>query len=625
MSAEPTQDDQSTHFPYFRHVIRPAGGTESAPMQNATRYLCAAAYLDKSFAGQVIKELLTEQHRGVVPSYGFDAEPVIAHCLRGQRLQLIRDLLLTGVTVLTFVLIPAGLIVYLAAILVFALGVRTIRQRTSSWLWRIGKSIISLTALFVLVLAAIYAAGQQAESPIGIMPAPPLGASSGSSGPLAILLLFSAAIAAIAIGYRVVVYQTLSDTLQPGSRAAAPPVGNPQWRQRIDDVAAAQRGNITLYSGDNPFLGAGKVTDPWARVWSIVIELDRKAARPLQAGVAEQPKRVDPVALHEHIRRRLAAMRDEFAPIPPPRAGGAAGATGAADPDQLPPNERIAGLVVDYHVVARGECVQRRRPVDLGTDLPQYAGHPLIDPALGVPFSQATPEGVEAIIRWPQGGIRCYQRVTIGAHGQAIKDRYGRPVAPAEDQDVVLSAFIYLAVEGRMLYGQFVATVMPPIRRAFRVVDVLPSYSTGQILLQAITEEGLGALTSAITGPIRAIVSVGRMIGAALRITDSPRERLRFTVYDYGARLSIRQRAADRRFHTFMQELDVDKYTKLVERRLNEAVLDYLDNECQIDTSQYRQQASMIMNSGVIITGGTVNGQVAAGVQVSQDQSTAKQ
>jgi hypothetical protein len=54
-------------------------------------------------------------------------------------------------------------------------------------------------------------------------------------------------------------------------------------------------------------------------------------------------------------------------------------------------------------------------------------------------------------------------------------------------------------------------------------------------------------------------------------------------------------------------------------------VLDYLDNECHIDTSQYRQQANMIMNSGVIITGGSVNGQVAAGAHVSQNQSTAKQ
>ncbi len=622
MSAEATQDDRSANFPYFQHVVRPAGSTESAPMQNATRYLCAAAYLDNSFAGQVIEELLTEQHRGVVPSYGFDAEPVIAHCVRGRRLQLIRDLLLTGVALLTFAFVPTGLIFYLGAILVFALFGEVVRRRKSSWLRRIGIVVIALATPVALVVAAWYGAGRQAQSASGLVYSLSLGAQFDSSAPLAILLLFTVAIAAIVIGYRVVVYQTLSDTLRPGSRAVAPRVGNPRLRQRIDEVAAAQRGNITLYSGDNPFLGAGNATDPWARVWSIVIELDRKATRPLQVGDREQPKRVDPVALHEHVRRRLVAMRDEFAPVQPPRAAGAAG---AADPDPLPPNERIAGLVVDYHVVARGECVQRSRPVDFGTDLPQYAGHPLIDPEYGVPYSQATPEGVEAIIRWPQGGIRCYQRVTIGAHGQAIKDRHGRPVAPVEDQDVVLSAFIYLAVEGRMLYGQFVATVMPPIRRGFRIVDVLPSYSVGQLVWRAITEEVPGALTSAITGPIRAIVSVGRMIRAALLATDGPRDRLRFTVYDYGARLSIRQHAADGRFHTFMQELDADKYTKLVERRLNEAVLDYLDNECHIDTSQYRQQANMIMNSGVIITGGTVNGQVAAGVHVNQEQSTAKQ
>jgi hypothetical protein len=409
----------------------------------------------------------------------------------------------------------------------------------------------------------------------------------------------------------------LSSTLKPGSRAPAPDVGNPSLRRRIDEVAGAQRGNITLYSGNNPFLGAGKTTDRWARVWSIVVELDRKASRSLALDTAENPKRVDPVALHDHVRKRLIAMRDEFLPS-------ADNAPAPARAEWLPLNERIAGLVVDDHVVARGECVQRRRPVDFDADGPQYEGHPLIDPQRGLPYSHATPDAVAAIIRWPQGGIRCYQRVTIGAQGQAIKDRDGRAIAPAEDQDIVLSAFIYLAVEGRMLYGQFVATVLPPIRRPFRIVDVLPSYSTGRLVWQAIRDVGFQAFGSAITGSVRSVVSLVRMLVAAVRVSEGPYERLRYTVYDYGARLSIRELAADRRFHTFMQELDADKYTKLIERRLNEAVLDYLDGECEIDTSQYRQQANMIMNSGVIMTGGSVTGQVAAGAHVVQEQNTRK-
>ena len=82
----------------------------------------------------------------------------------------------------------------------------------------------------------------------------------------------------------------------------------------------------------------------------------------------------------------------------------------------------------------------------------------------------------------------------------------------------------------------------------------------------------------------------------------------------------MRELAADADFHDFVQELDVDKYTKLIELRVNEALLDYLE-ERGIDVSAYRAQAGVVLNEGVIMTGGTVRGQVAAGRRVKQGQS----
>src|SRR5262249_15915108 len=69
---------------------------------NATRYLCAAAYLSSSFANDVIGELVAG-HRAVAPSRGINLEPVIRHCLKSRQMQLSRDLLLS-------VLLVAGLI-----------------------------------------------------------------------------------------------------------------------------------------------------------------------------------------------------------------------------------------------------------------------------------------------------------------------------------------------------------------------------------------------------------------------------------------------------------------------------------------------------------------------------------
>jgi hypothetical protein len=49
----------------------------STPTQQSesTRYLCAAAYLDRGFANQVITKVLEGEHRAVAPSYGVDVVP----------------------------------------------------------------------------------------------------------------------------------------------------------------------------------------------------------------------------------------------------------------------------------------------------------------------------------------------------------------------------------------------------------------------------------------------------------------------------------------------------------------------------------------------------------------------
>src|SRR5437870_4635465 len=64
-----------------------------------TRYLCAAAYIDRRFADEAISGVLEEEHRAVAPSYGVDLVPVIRHCLAARRRRLVRDAILVGLLV----------------------------------------------------------------------------------------------------------------------------------------------------------------------------------------------------------------------------------------------------------------------------------------------------------------------------------------------------------------------------------------------------------------------------------------------------------------------------------------------------------------------------------------------
>ncbi|MWA07239.1 hypothetical protein F8568_044300 [Actinomadura sp. LD22] len=347
-----------------------------------------------------------------------------------------------------------------------------------------------------------------------------------------------------------IVFSTLAGDLGPGATGPGPRTYSERVRRVIDRVRSAQHGNVTLYSGANPFIGAGDVTAPWSRVWSIALELDRPAS-------GSRPPGPD---------------GDTASPEP-----GSPGATG-------------------------------------------FQGHPLIDATAGVPFSVASPEAVAAMMRHPQGDLRCYQRVTVAGHGQAVDAPDGRPVAPAEEKDVVLSASVYLAVEGRMLYGQFVATVLPPVREAYRIVDRLPDWDAVTLLLRTLTESWRTVLAGTLLAWPRMLTTCGTMARSIVAATSSGNPA-RKTSHDHGARISVRELFAEDGFATFVQETDVDKYMRLIERRVNEAILDHLSDECGIDVSAYRAQAGVILNQGVIMTGGTVHGQVASGRRVEQRQT----
>ena len=597
--------------PFFYHA-QPVAETSRQPMQNTTRYLCAAVYLDKRIGDRVIAEFLDDENRAVAPSYGFDVEPVLLHALRARRYRLVRDLVLCGVWLGSLIFLPALTIAYFYLLAVLA-GFTAGPWRQLTWGWRLVAGSAGAVLFAWMVFGVVYATRTaQVIDSSGYTPYE----QEESKGPLEMLqtdlafpslILLTMALGLTVVAHLAVVHGVLARDLAPGAAGPPPRTFSDRVTRVLARIRSAQRGNVTLHSGTNPFIGAGDLSSPWARAWSIVLELDRPAAGPadLRKGGDAEPPSVDPMVMHLRVRDRLHAMRDERPPGEP-----------AADP--LPPNERITALLTGMHIAARGESVRRTRPPG-PADAVTMPPHPLIDPATGYPFSMASPDAAEALIRHPQSHIRCFQRVTVGAHGRAAIGRDGRIVAPAEEQDISLTAFVYLAVEGRMLYGHFAATVLPPVRREFRVVDLAPTWGTGGQVLRAFVHGRRGLLRAMVLPQVR-VVATGWAVLRSLFAAAAAHTSAQRLVHDYGARISIRELCAADEFDTYVQEMDADKYTRLIEWRVNEALLDYLGDECGLDVSAYRSQAGVIMNEGVIMTGGTVNGQVAGGRRVEQRQ-----
>jgi hypothetical protein len=93
---------------------------ETNSTSNATRLLCAGAYLDDTYRRAVIHELFVEQYRHIAPSYGYDVVPVLGHALAARRLRLLQSALVLAALLLFFLLMISGLIDFPLAFVLFA-------------------------------------------------------------------------------------------------------------------------------------------------------------------------------------------------------------------------------------------------------------------------------------------------------------------------------------------------------------------------------------------------------------------------------------------------------------------------------------------------------------------------
>ncbi len=548
-------------------------------MTNATRYLSAAAYLNPTYAGTVIRELVSS-HRAVAPSVGIDLGPIIRHCLRARNSRLIRDAALTILLIIGLILarLQTGLILYVTFFAGFLPSVNWARKSLVTKAFAIVGCLILLGGFALSLAAIIFSASLlgslgSTDQGLGGVGQP---ASFRLITPIGIAILVAMIVTQVA--YMYVTSRTLCDELGPDAHPR-PPRGT-QVESRIARVRAAQHGNLILYSGENPFIGTGKRT----RAWSIAIELQRTTdGRQHQWGPSRSQDYVpiDPVELQQVIRDRLLKLKDET----------------------LPPNERINALIVEDHIVGLG--------------LHRWDS-PLIDPVQKVPYSQASPEAVAALIRNPQAGLRYYQRATVCDVGQSVWT--GREkVIDGSDHDIAASAFIYVAVEGRMFYLEFVASVLPPVNHRWYVVDLLPKISAGKFFVKVLLDACSAIFRDLIYAPFRLFSSVVTMAGEGRSYKEEAAASEEYVYGDIGARTSVREIGAASDLQTYIQKLDAEKYTKLAERLVTDTVLDFLAAK-GVDTSSYVNSAGTVINSGVVISGGMFTGPAAFGAGATAQQ-----
>ncbi len=574
--------------PFFSHESPRRPG----PLTNATRYLCAAAYLDNKFANQVIGELIATR-RAVAPSLNMDLGPIIWHSQRARRILLIRNIVLAAILLLGFIVSWPAAINFLLYTFLLGWLLPRVRWRQRGLAMKILFVILALyllpLILFVSFALTVGALASSFTSTFGSGASLGSSAASAAVGVLTVvgtLILVLALTCGTEFAFTYVTRRTLVEQLAPG--APPPPPAPGLAADRTAMVEGAQWGNIALYATEDPFIGAGvKVEVDVDRRWSIAIRLD--PADPAHQLLQTRPAPdgyvpIDPVELHQAIRAKLLSLND-------PR---------------LPVNERIAGLSVADRLVGSGLL---------------RLDSPLVDKTRMTPYSRASQEAVGAIIRHPQAGLRYYQHVAVNDEGPPVTIGGDRLVLDGADQGIAISAFVYAAVEGRHFYLQFVLTALPPILPEYREIDLLPSLSSWRSLGWMAWYSLKRFLRDAADAPA-GIASAIRLWLRELLIEQNALHALGRVAGDLGAEVSVREMGTWNSFGSHICLLDVEKYNRIIERAVLETVQDFLADK-GVDISAFSNSALNIINGDVIGVSGNGN-QVATRRSTIHPQSRSR-
>jgi hypothetical protein len=211
------------------------------------------------------------------------------------------------------------------------------------------------------------------------------------------------------------------------------------------------------------------------------------------------------------------------------------------------------------------------------------------------PRSWVEPHVVQQIIDNPRGVVRHFKCYRVESWAQ----------------EIALSVFLHFTIDGKTLYVEQTACVLPPIQAEYHMVDKLarsplPGETFNLMLL---------ALKDVPASLLRAPVD---LLAILLSEHQEYRQYRRFEAQlnaglpiDYGAETSVRHLAADEAFHNYFQELDHFRHRHIIELHTLTAILDFLESK-HIDTGEFRARQTTILNSGIFMPGGSITDSISS-------------
>jgi hypothetical protein len=169
----------------------------------------------------------------------------------------------------------------------------------------------------------------------------------------------------------------------------------------------------------------------------------------------------------------------------------------------------------------------------------------------------------------------------------------------------VLSIFLRLSKLSHNLFVEASYFLLTPVGDRFRKIDSLDSRMTFRRAIETTLLAAVAAPFLTVWGPIALLQRVMEMLQVSSRRAHEEKLILDDPSFDYGAALSCRQWASPNLYRRYFQKLDKEMYFKVLEKNVLDSILTFLE-ENNVDVSELKQRQAMILNNGVIVSGGSM-------------------
>lgn len=459
---------------------------------DSTRYLCAASYLDPSYATSVLKEFLVEPTRPIPPSPGLDSVRVLVEAVRARIRRKALDATLLFLMAVFVIMSWDNPVLYGWILLGLFVGGADVVTKIGSGSRSDSRApkIIGAAVVVGVVLWLISKYGSELFDVVSsYYRTAEYTSTTGETVRSVFAWILVFVVLAVLVGERFSTWQLLTTRFSRGAAPwpqdydLAPSLFAEDFRtelQRHQQVNQQPAGGTPLivHRGYNPFVGSGVRR----QAWSMAIPLER-----LPEDQRDGDKPLTTASTYAGIRAAVEDLRRDGV---------------------LSPDGRLGELKVDGAVYTpAAELIHHFHTPDALPYLPS-ADRP--------PYGHLAPDEAERIRLRPKEWARYYLCFQVETW----------------NRELVVSTYLHVAVTESTLYLEWTPCVLPPIRSQYQVVDKMRPNSP-KPLFDGIVEW----LKLPITLP-------GRLVNLFSRVRQPKRESGVLDPDRYGSLLSLRELAA---------------------------------------------------------------------------------